>query len=73
MEAAHGTRIQNLGGTMWSQVDHQQSLWLQKIPNVNLWQPATVIFTPEANISRSYVISTAGGSKYRRNRLMLQE
>ena len=33
----------------------QQPVWLQKAPNINLWQPATEISTPGGKPPRSYV------------------
>ena len=51
----------------------QQLEWLQKAPNVSLWQPAIVISTPSENTARSYVVSIPDGAKYQQNRLMLQQ
>ena len=51
----------------------KQPRWLQKVHNVSLWQPATVISTPGENTPRTYVVSIPDGAKYQQNRLMLQQ
>ena len=51
----------------------QQPVWLQKVPNISHWQPATVISTPGESTPSSYVVSTQDGARYWHNRLMLQQ
>ena len=41
----------------------QQPGWLQKEPNVSLWQPGTAISTTSENTPRSYVVSTQDGGQ----------
>ena len=48
-------------------------VWLQKAPNTNHWQPATVVSTPGESTPRSYVMSIQDGAKYWQNRLMVQQ